>query len=205
MPFVSIPNGVRIVHVGIVSGQQCLMTFGAENQGQGIGGSGLDDIGNRHADAWRQHIVPILAAQYEHQQTLVYSLENQTTPAATGVSTKPAKANTFTSPAPLQVAAVVTHQTAKRGRSYTGRTFIGGLPGSAMQGDGRTLAPAFITSLQTAVDAYKAQVDPNLQEGGGRLAVCSKGSPAKGTPPQVTPVTRLLVRTVIGTQRRRLR
>lgn len=202
MAFVSIPNGVRVVHLGHIGTVQIVNTIGTVN-GAGESGSSLSDIATSHATSWRAHIVTQMNSQYVHDDTLAYSLEDQSL-AAGDAALGAGLAGTFNNDlSPLSACMVVSFKTAKRGRTYQGRTFMSGFSQADVAADGRSWDAAKVALMQTAMEAYKADVDPTLGDN-GKLAVCSKGAPDKGILPHVEPVTGILVRSAIGTQRRRL-
>lgn len=204
MAFTKIPNGVRIVHLGTAGAQQIVHTFGASN-GAGGTGSDLSALAKTHGDAWRANIVPLLHSVYKHQATLCYSLEDQSKAAGdAGYSNVATGAGTGTV-GPLSNAVVVSMKTAKRGRTYQGRVFLGPWSNNLGDATGTQWVQGFLDTVQTKMNAYKAAVDPNISvPQNGRLAVCSKGSAITGAAPHVEPVTAVLVRAYVGTQRRRL-
>lgn len=203
MSFVPIPNGVRVVHVGHIGGQQIINTIGAENKGGLLDGS-LAGIAKRHGDAWRAQILPNLEGHYWHDATLAYSLEDQSKAAGdAGYSSAVAGGAGNDSITPANVAMVVSFKTAKRGRTYQGRTFLSGVGLYNYSGDGLTWKQSQLAVFQTKWAAYKAAVDPAL-DSNGRMAVCSHGSTKYGIAPHVEPVTAIICRPGLGTQRRRV-
>lgn len=203
MAFVAIPDGIRVVHKGLVHGQELVMTFGAQNGANGFGGDSLENIATNHGQAFRTHVLPRLSGTFTHTETLAYALEDQTMAPGVARLTGQATGGTGGTVHPLSLCMVVTHITAKRGRNFTGRTFLGPLPGTAFIEQGRSWATDAVAAMQTAVNAYKGAVDP-ATDGAGRLAVCTRGSATRGVPAGTEPVTALKVRALIGTQRRRL-
>lgn len=205
MTFVPIPNGVRVVHLGHVGQQQIVHTFGAQNGANGVGGP-LNDIAKSHGDAWRAQILPQLHNVYSHDATLAYSLEDASKAAGDAGYAGSVAGGGAGTVGPLSMAVVVSMKTAKRGRTYQGRVYLGPWAQTWNAADGVSWQAGMLATVQTKINAYKAAVDPNLSlQNNGALAVCSKGSPANGIAPHITPVTACLVRPYIGTQRRRLR
>jgi hypothetical protein len=203
MSFTPIPNGIRVVHLGHVGTIEIVNTIGCQNGVDGAMGDDMDSLAQHHGDAWRAHIVPLLGSWYEHTETLAYSLEDESL--APGNATfSGAQAGGYTNTmAPLGTCMVVAFKTAKRGRTYQGRTFISPLPTTWVNGDSHSWTTDAVATMQTAMAAYKDAVDPALN-GNGRLAVNSKGSPTHGIAPHSEPVTSILVRSNMGSQRRRL-
>lgn len=99
------------------------------------------------------------------------------------------------------VAAVVTHRTANRGRSYRGRNYIPGLPITAMQTVG-TLSAATISAL---VAAYAALSDVETAEGCTHVVASRFADKAPRTTGVTTPITSYTVDSNSDSQRRRLR
>jgi hypothetical protein len=97
------------------------------------------------------------------------------------------------SPAPRQVAAGVSWNTAFIGRSFRGRNYIGPLSSSALHTDGLTLVAALQTALVTAATALMAPTT-----NGAQLCVWSE------TLQQGNAVIASVVRSGYRTQRRRL-
>lgn len=201
MTFTPIPNGVRIVHLGLVGGRQVVNTFGCQN-GAGSAGESLDGLANTHLGAWRGNVVTKLPNQYQHVNTLAYSLEDNSLAPGDAHATGPVTGAVSSSAMPGQACFVASLKTAKRGRTYQGRAYIGPLWSTALQDD-VTIASTSVAIMQGALDAYKAAVDPSLGDN-GRLAICSKGSPLNSIGPHCEPVTSILVHSYIGTQRRRV-
>lgn len=202
MAFTPIPNGVRVVHLGHVGNVQIVNTVGAVN-GDEVAGSSLTSIAQSHGDAWRSKILPILVSGYTHDQTLAYSLEDQSLAPGQAAFTATATGGITGIPASLNACLVVALKTAKRGRTYAGRMFLSAVSRDNLTNDGVSWAPGLISAGQNAFNAYKAQVDPAIGHN-GRLAVCSKGSLSKGIEPGVEAVTSIICRPAVGTQRRRL-
>lgn len=90
-------------------------------------------------------------------------------------------------------AAVISYRTATAGRAFRGRSFIMGLPTGSVQDD--LLSTAEITALQRLVTAI---LGVNTRVTGAQIAVISQ---VLGI---VTPVLTALLRTIVGTMRRRV-
>lgn len=203
MTFTSIPNGVRIAHLGTIGTVEVVNTVGAINGSGGAVGDDMSVLAKSHGDAWRQWFVPNLNVAYKHYATLCYSLEDPSLAAGDAGYTSAIAGTISTAIAPLQVACCISLKTAKRGRTYQGRMFIGGLSQSQLGTDGRTFGANFVTTMGQCITGYKDAVDPALNANGA-MAVCSKGSPARQIAPHAEPVTGVIVRPAIATQRRRL-
>lgn len=203
MAFVPIPNGVRIVHLGIMAGQQVVNTHGCQNGASEIG-TDLGVLAKAAGDAWRARMVPQFPDTYQHVDTLAYSLENASLAPGDAAYASAVPGGHATAGGPIMPASacfVATLKTAKRGRTYTGRMYLPAYV--APMTDARTWAPAAVNAYQTAINSYKADVDPAAGDN-GRMAVCSKGSPVNGITPHAEPVTGIIVRNYVGTQRRRV-
>ena len=201
MTFTSIPNGVRIVHIGNVFGVEFLNTVGCINGSEDTGAP-LDDLAARHGGAWRSHILPLISSAYTHLNTLAYSLEDQTAQGDALFTTAPTGGDNGTCNV-ASACMVAAFKTAKRGRTYQGRTYCGPLTIDKMDDTGTQWLSATVASWNAAWAAYKDAVDPTVGDNGA-MAVCSKGSPTKGIAPHVEKVTAIMCRRPIGSQRGRL-
>lgn len=203
MAFTPIPNGVRIVHLGRIGNVPIVNTVGCVNGAGANVGDSLASLAKKHGDAWRAKIMPLLWSSYGHEATLAYSMENQSAAAGDAGYTGVVSGGDTSAPGPASSAVCVALKTAKRGRTYQGRMFLGAICINNMSLDGQTWTPAAVAKFATAVLAYKNQVDPTLG-GNGRMAILTHGSPAKGIPAGAEPVTGIIVRPGLATQRRRL-
>lgn len=201
MAFTPIPNGVRIVHLGLVGGREIVNTVGCQN-GAGTGGDSLTNLATMHGDAWRNNVLAHMPTQYSHVNTLAYSLEDNSLAPGDAAFPTTQPGSVSGSPMPGQACFVASLKTGKRGRTYQGRMYLGPIWATALQDD-VTFGSSSVAIIQNALDAYKAEVDPAIGDN-GRMAVCSKGSPANNIGPHVEPVTSILVHSYIGTQRRRV-
>jgi len=102
-------------------------------------------------------------------------------------------------PLPFQVAALISWGTGTRGRSFRGRSYIGGFVESGS--NGRSIDAATVTELQDFVNDVVAN---------GQIGVISRfhgvddeGVPIKRASGIITPITTGLVHTTWRTQRRR--
>lgn len=202
MTFTPIPNGVRIVHLGLIGGRQIVNTVGCQNGAGGALGASLDDLAASHGSAWRSKVIPAMPAQYSHVNTLAYSLEDASLAPGDAHLSAAVPGAISSTPMPGQACFVASLKTAKRGRTYQGRMYIGPVWATALADD-VTFGASAVTLVQNALNDYKAQVDPTTGDN-GRMAICSKGSPVNSIPAHCEPVTSILVHSYIGTQRRRV-
>lgn len=203
MSFVSVPQGVKIVHLGKVGTQDVVNTIGCINGSGTAIGDDMATLAKHHGDAWRARILPLLTSAYVHQATLAYSMSNQSLAPGVAALTGTAPGRASGQSGPLNACMVISFKTAKRGRTYAGRTFLSPLPYNIVSADGQTWGAEMLAAAAAAWAGYKADVDP-LTNTNGALAVISHGSPAKGISPAATPVTSIICRPQIGTQRRRV-
>lgn len=190
-----VPGGVRVVHKGTVSGQAVYMTHGMVATGPTTPAH-LQAIANGCRDAFGTHIRPELVNQFVYGGCSALALDEGA--AATAEAAGTGTGGSASAMASLNVAAVISLRTARAGRSYRGRIFHAPFPQPGMTADGRTLTAAYIDILRGRYEAYRSAVNGITGSNGAALAVVSH---RLGT---AEPVTAIVVRQVIGSQRGRL-
>lgn len=190
-----IPDCARVVHKGLVGSNEVILTFSARYSGA-IGAPNLTDIAELHRDAFIDKLIPMINNSYTYQGCDTYDLGDPT--AGGGTASGSLTAGGFAGgSAGTQVCAIATLKTAKRGKSFTGRSFFGPLHKDQVDVGGQKLAGTYQPVIQAAYDDYMSDVSAGIGDD-GKLVVAS----AKlGT---YEDVTSILVRSYLGTQRRRV-
>jgi hypothetical protein len=173
MPFQPVPD-VALVRVrGVIDGQLTINTTYWEISGSGISLPALDGLANA-VGTWAQGtLAPLLSDDWSLTGVEAIDLSTQNGPAVTysynqagGVS---GESN------PNNVAMCVSFRTSLRGRSYRGRNYVPGIPGSVVTLN--TLDNTFITNV---LAAYNALPGAGTFLAGWQLGVVSRvqgGSP----------------------------
>lgn len=142
--------------------------------------------------------MPVLIAAIRHDDTAVY--DQGEPPFATATAPSTTVGGGTGEPATLAASVVVTQKTALAGKRYTGRMYLPAPNEGAVAGDGRTYQAVSVTAFQNAMNAYFTAINAIGAAGDtARFAVLSRRIGV------ATPVTSLVVRNYVATQRRRLR
>lgn len=195
-PRLPISGGVRVVHKGTASGQQIVMTHGVLMTGPPTGAH-LTALATLAETQFRTNILGHLASAFAYNGVSIYDLSPNSAAAAEVAGSGTGSA-TGTS-ASLSVAAIVAWKTARAGRSFRGRTYMAPLVTAGLATDGRTLVPASATAYQNAWIAYRTALDGATTTNGGKIAILSERLGSAEV------VTSVIVRSVLGSQRGRLR
>lgn len=200
MPFIPVPNGVQAEIRYLQQDQRIENTFWFLTPGANPTPTDLQSITDFLWNWWQDEIQPIqsnfvlLREIYVTDQSDAAGETNTYSPAST---TTGANAN---EPMPNSTTIAISLRTAKRGRSYRGRSYVVGLTRNQVVNSNLTSAAG------TAwVAAYDALIS-GAAAGGYQLCVCSRFAGGDPRPAGVlTPVTDALITDfTIDSQRRRL-
>lgn len=211
MPFIPAPEGtVRCVHHFTVQGQECLCVVYVHVGGDPSAAE-LLTLANDMFGAWQTHLLPNQAAEITFDYVTCTAVEEEdglqvtsTVSAQPGGSANPA--------APNALAFLISLRTAFSGRSRRGRFSIPGMRGDLIDTDSNYWTTGLTNELQTDATAWLAAVNDIDTIGAteNQLVVASyySGTDAEGDPiprasAELTPVTSVLARRRIATQRRR--
>jgi hypothetical protein len=156
-------------------------------------------IAHEMAATWPTTLKAVSNVNFQVQEAFCYSLENPTTPAAVEAMT--GAGAIADDEASDQVAVLIKHQIAVRGKGRQGRTYlcVGGL--HKLNNDGRTITPSYVSDVQTAWEAFVIGVQNGVFGLDGATIAFGVMSRKFAT---VTPRINSVVESVIATQRRRL-
>lgn len=167
MPFQPVPNVAKTVLEGVVDGQLTDLDLHWEISGGGITSINLATLTDAVHVWFGSILAPLLSDDWAATRTIGTDLTTINGPrreaggtTAGGVS---GEAN------PNNVAACVSLVTANRGRSFRGRNFVPGIPGTVVTLN--TLDPTFISDLLTA---YFGLIGPGTFLAGWQLGVVSR-------------------------------
>lgn len=153
----------------------------------------IDQCFTLFADRWKD----LLDTSYAFGPSVGYFREDDGTLSLWTASGPPVPGVTARNSPPPQVAVVLTKRTARVGKSFRGRVFFVGMIDETNVDEKGVLTPAGVTAFQTRAQGWL--LDLNEAEFGMYL-LHSKGFPE----PIATPVTNLIARSIVRTQRRRL-
>jgi hypothetical protein len=190
-----VPDCARVVHKGHVGSNEIIQTFAARHGGV-LGPLTFTEIAELHRDAWIANMIPSLHSAYVYDSCDTFDLGDPSAGGGTASGSATAGAAGASS-AGTQVCAIATLKTALRGKSYQGRSFLSPVTAAAVASNGQTLDGGWRTLIQASYDGYMSDVAGGIGDD-GKLVIAS---PTLGT---YEDVTSILVRSYLGTQRRRV-
>lgn len=199
MAFVSIPHGVKAA---------VTMTIGSINYTnvlhyvkENFTLEDMNDLALILWDVWQDYLMPFIAASISLTNVTITDERTEGAPALS-LSATPVPGTKTGELFPLGDAAVLTHRTTKRGRSYRGRTFISGFVESQCTGNLLTDS-ATITGLGTF--ASNIRTVPAV-DGWGLVIASKQHNNVPLTVADTEPVTSSTMRNAtLGSQRKRKR
>ena len=199
LPFIPFLDCAEVVIRGVNSATAAYVTFGAKY----VSAPALSDLDALGAivQAWIQSdLLPNVCNTYAAHDVLVTGLTSATDPSSSTAVTPPEDGQVVSTAVSNQDALVMTMNTALRGRSYRGRVYIPALPASA-----RVNGTLWTTAVIAVWNAAWGTLQSNMLTGGWTLSVLSRqNNNVRRTTGVATPVTTILGRQPIGTQRRRI-
>jgi len=199
MGFLAIPRGVKVVMEYTIDGGPVVNIFLVTTAGE-VQIADLTDIINVFNDWHENHLSAIQSHNIvlDTIQATDVSVENGSQETVSNINRAGGASEDGI---PINVAGVISWRTAKTGRSYRGRTYIGGLRTDQVSGQ-REMSTITATNLATA----GGYLISGLHNAGYDLAVGSRwhnGVPR--TTGVATPVIEAVVNTGLDTQRRRIK
>jgi hypothetical protein len=190
------------------SGKDFINVFYARNPNPpGVTQSDMDAIADAVHDAFVSNLMSAIPAHFELQQIVVTNLGEVN--GHQSVYNYSDNGTNVTQALPYQTAAVISWRTDFSGKSFRGRSFIGGF--AENQGDGMAIDPALVTAL----GEFAGDMKTAIEAADSNLMVVSRYMPnpdPEALPRSVPRVTNLAnvitgftVRTTWRTQRRRAR
>jgi hypothetical protein len=159
----------------------------------------MEDMANAVKDAWEAHVGNATSEDITLTSVIATDVSSETGggfEAIAGIS------GGFLQPAlPGNATIAVSYKTAKRGRSYRGRTYHVGLPKTWQSGD--TIGPTNATTLQEIYQAFYDAIATDMPDF-VHTVVSRCQANAWLLVAETTPVTAIVVEPTIDSQRRRL-
>lgn len=198
MAFQAVPDGVEIVFNASQNSVPVVNVFHIKDTSV-LDEERLTDIGELFIDWWRDQMQPIQANSYVLNNVTVTALEDATGPQVVLSLTSDNQGDVAGEGVPANAAAVISWRTASIGRSYRGRTYVGGLPVAA------ELNAQHITStFQAALVAAGADLIDRLNTISAALSVLSRiAAGVLRVTGVLTQITSIIVDNVIDSQRKR--
>jgi len=198
MAFIPWPNGVQLCFHFTTAGQNWEFCLALKKDSGAPTTSDLGTLANDAKSWWTSNLKHHLQEATLLNETQATDMTSEGAPDA--VVTSGEAATDVGNPAPLNAAMVLSNRTAKRGRSYRGRTYVGGLIANSMASPVDYGASA-ISQLLTDFAALEAQLNTD----GFTWVVPSKQHDGVVTnPAHLEPVIAHTMDAHIDSQRRRL-
>lgn len=199
MPFIETTHGAEVVINCAIGSIPFVNVFGYDIGSTSFTQSVADSIGTTFNDAF-ETLDTLITDTMSVGDCVVTDLRTETGGQFIAATFDPTFATSAAQALPFQTAALISWKTDIRGRSYRGRTYLGGNIES--MSDGRNLNATLIGALQDFADVIVAD---------GNVAIISRfhgvdedtGLPIPRDPHIVTPITDYVVHTQWRTQRRR--
>lgn len=198
MPFIPVPNGIQLCFLFTSDAQNWQFCLTLQKS---AGAPTSTDLQQATADGqawWTSFLKGALTNQNQLREIVATDLtaqgapQNRVTVNETGTGAGTA--------GPLSNAVVISHRTAKRGRSYRGRSFISGWPGSQLQ-TMNTLVGSTATAFANGFASLRTTLDGH---GIDQVIATRQHNNQVVTPAETNEVISTVVDTLIDSQRRRL-
>lgn len=200
MAFIPIPNTARVSIEFNWGGVTVVITL-FFNKASSWTATQLEDLAGE-INLWAaSELLPILSSDIELIQTNATDQASDSG-ASIDVPASGTPAGGVAQPTTAQnVAAVVTHRTASRGRSFRGRTYVPGLPITAMS----TVGTFSATTMTNLLAAFAALSDVETATGSTHVVASRFTGNAPRVTGVTTPITSYTMDSNSDSQRRRLR
>jgi len=198
MAFQAVPDGVEVVFKAIQNSVPVVNVYNVRDTTT-HSESRLLEIGNTFLDWWHASLQPIISNSYVLQEVVITSLELATGPQVSISLSTDNQGDLTGEQVAGNAAAVISWRTSSIGRSFRGRTYVGGLDAAATD-TAQAMSPSFASALAAAgVDLIDA-----LNGIGAILAVLSRFAlGVQRVTGLLTDIISVIVDTKIDSQRRR--
>ena len=130
MTFQPVPNGIEVKFVGMQAGQPVINVFNVNNKAA-VTPAALAAVGTVFETWWRTSIRGGISASYSLDQIITTDISVANGTQNVLIPASPRTGAVATTAAAANAALVISWRTAQIGRSFRGRTYVGGLPVSA--------------------------------------------------------------------------
>lgn len=168
MAFQAVPNGIEVKFIGSQSGQPVINVFHVDNKAA-VTPAALTAVANTFESWWRTNIRGGIVSSYSLDQVIATDISVANGNQAIVVPASPRTGAVATAAAAANAALVVSWRTAQIGRSFRGRTYVGGLPQS-----GFVSANTFDSVYAAGFAVSGATLITTLNSAGRALVVLSR-------------------------------
>ena len=199
MAFQPVPSGVQVKLIGQLGDQPCINVFNVD-VGHEVTEVDVENVAEAVGDWFQTEILPHIADDYSHIKTVGTDLEHNPPVQHEIVYGSPVQGEITSGGMPANSALVTSFRTANIGRSYRGRSYLGGLPI-----DSQVSVDAMDTAYAAVIaDGYVTLID-TLHSFGYALAVLSRvAGGVERVFGLLTEIITIITNTRIDTQRRRV-
>lgn len=156
MAFIPVPRGIGLCFQFVAAGQNWQFCITVQKDSGTVDATALTDVANAGSAAWTTYFKPLMATDSNLQRIVATDLT--TDGGAQNILGINNNGTAATGSLPLNVALVGSHRTARRGRSYRGRSYWGGIP-TGSQNSPTDASAAYATNLANAFTALNIALD----------------------------------------------
>lgn len=198
MPFIAVPNGIQLCFLFTTSSQKWQFCLTLQKSAGAVEDTDLQQATADGHSWWTSFLRGALAAANTLTEIVATDLTSQGAPQYRDLVNEAGNnAGGFT---PANVAIVASHRTAKRGRSYRGRSYVGGIPVTQVDTP-TTLAGSTATAFANGFASLRGTLDTHNLD---HVVATKQHNGAVVSPAEVNSVISTVVDTLLDSQRRRL-
>lgn len=198
MAFVPVPNGIQLCFLFTTDSQEWQFCLTLRKSAGAPTSTDLEDVAVTGGSWWTNTLRNLIAPAATLVEVVATDLTSQGAPqhrlsmGTTG--------NAATGSPPLNAAAVVSHRTAKRGRSYRGRSYLSAFP-LGQTTSANLLNGTYASNLASAFSTLAGTLDVS---GFDHVVASKQHNGVATSPAEANEVINYVVDTLIDSQRRRL-
>lgn len=198
MPFIPVPAGIQLCFNFTTASQHWQFCLTLRKSTGTVEDTDLQQATADGQSWWTSFLKGALASANTLAEIVATNLTSQGAPQfRVNVNEAGTNAGGFT---PTSVAVVASHRTAKRGRSYRGRSFVGGIPVTQIDTP-TTLAGSTATAFANGFASLRSTLDGH---GLDQVVATKQHNNAVVSPAETNEVISTVVDTLLDSQRRRL-
>jgi len=198
MPFIPVPNGIQLCFLFTTAGQNWQFCITLRKSAGSVEDTDLQQATADGQAWWLSFLKGALSSVAHLNEITATDLTSEGAPQYRALVGE--NGNNAGSYTPTNVAVVMSHRTAKRGRSYRGRSFIGGLPITQVDTP-TTLAASTATAFANGFASLRGTLDTH---GLDHVVASRQHNGVTTSPAETNEVITTVVDTLLDSQRRRL-